>query len=95
MANRQQILEQFAQNFGLVPDYSRDQLADHAEPGRASVSPKVAADLRWLRARARVGGVGQSHCPCHTPDETATCKGTAQCPGVAKRRRDPDAVFSG
>jgi hypothetical protein len=65
MANRQQILEQFAQNFGLVPDY----LSEMPDP----VLEQYTNTLNWVlsdttlsardKALVAFGAASAIHCP--------------------------------
>ena len=79
----------------------RDQLTRGAEPGGARILGEVAPDLRWLRAGARIRGVGQGSRPAHAGDEADACQQTAHRLGIARRGllsypggvRPDDAVF--
>ena len=65
MANRQEILDQFAQNFGLVPDY----LAEMPDP----VLEQYTNTLNWVlsdttlsardKALVAFGAASAIHCP--------------------------------
>jgi alkylhydroperoxidase/carboxymuconolactone decarboxylase family protein YurZ len=73
MANRQQILEQFAQNFGLVPDY----LSEMPEP----VLEQYTNTLNWVlsdttlsardKALVAFGAASAIHCPYWVPFHSA------------------------
>jgi alkylhydroperoxidase/carboxymuconolactone decarboxylase family protein YurZ len=73
MANRQQILEQFAQNFGLIPDY----LSEMPEP----VLEQYTNTLNWVlsdtilsardKALVAFGAASAIHCPYWVPFHSA------------------------
>ena len=65
MANRQEILDQFAQNFGLVPDY----LAEMPDPGLEQYTNTLTWVLSDTALSARdkalvaFGAASAIHCP--------------------------------